>query len=391
MPTGFEFNVADPKKNQEGVLPHWTYAVTTRTNLPQMLASHEQSSSFAVRRRFNDFAWLRAQLVQRHPGCLVPPIPEKKLYVIFEKVLGSNDPTALVHHRMRAMRKFLVRVGAHDTLQKDEVLHAFLTLSDASLKRRVADTASYHDVMEQPLHQKVYSFFQSKAPPKEEHAHWEAVLTYTTGLEAELQRLRSAFEQTATIRQEAAKTMRAFGRSVSQSGAKERVLAGGTAGEHLETMGVATEYGSLLLAAQGEDEHSQIVETLVYYCGMCGAARDTIKRLQRALVTRDAMKGSIELLSHKRDTAADGDKKVKYGVQVENVTDEFNNIDQQVNRFTETLKEELDTFHREKSYDIKQLLTVWYELQHEYGLRQSQRWLGEEPDTEEEVAVNDME
>jgi hypothetical protein len=37
-----------------------------------------QPGQVAVRRRFNEFLWLQHRLQQRHPGQLVPPLPEKK-------------------------------------------------------------------------------------------------------------------------------------------------------------------------------------------------------------------------------------------------------------------------------------------------------------------------
>lgn len=40
---------------------------------------------FSVRRRFNDFVWLHAALVEAHPGVIAPPLPEKIL-------LGRFDP-----------------------------------------------------------------------------------------------------------------------------------------------------------------------------------------------------------------------------------------------------------------------------------------------------------
>jgi len=65
--------VHDAEKHGEGTLDaHVTYAITTQTSLPGYAAPRA-----TVRRRYQDFVWLRTQLVREYPACIVPPMPEK--------------------------------------------------------------------------------------------------------------------------------------------------------------------------------------------------------------------------------------------------------------------------------------------------------------------------
>jgi sorting nexin-4 len=80
--------VKDPVKEHEGSKDQYvSYAVRTQvggsslrmicdadlqTNLPSF-----KGGSFVVRRRFQDFNFLRDHLVKNFPACVVPPIPDK--------------------------------------------------------------------------------------------------------------------------------------------------------------------------------------------------------------------------------------------------------------------------------------------------------------------------
>ena len=65
--------IHDPEKHGEGSYDaHVTYGITTQTSLPSYAAPRCTS-----RRRYQDFAWLRSQLVREFQAVIVPPLPEK--------------------------------------------------------------------------------------------------------------------------------------------------------------------------------------------------------------------------------------------------------------------------------------------------------------------------
>eukprot|EP01059_Diplonema_ambulator_P000549 TRINITY_DN1044_c0_g1_i3.p1 TRINITY_DN1044_c0_g1~~TRINITY_DN1044_c0_g1_i3.p1 ORF type:complete len:684 (+),score=194.90 TRINITY_DN1044_c0_g1_i3:34-2052(+) len=93
----------NPGKGME--LSYWTYAFKVHTTLPQYKNQPHQDGQkedtyaviknlmiFTVERRYRDFEWLRKALVAENPGLLVPPIPEKTLSSMKEK-LGKKEDT----------------------------------------------------------------------------------------------------------------------------------------------------------------------------------------------------------------------------------------------------------------------------------------------------------
>jgi hypothetical protein len=62
-------NVTDPQT--DAVKGFYTYLVSGSDHL----------GSFEIRRRYNDFFYLRESLVRKWPGLYIPPIPEKKIAV----------------------------------------------------------------------------------------------------------------------------------------------------------------------------------------------------------------------------------------------------------------------------------------------------------------------
>ena len=92
---------------------HTTYAVSTRTSMEEFGAS-----SFTVVRRYRDFLWLQGELMGRHPGIIVPPLPEKREYKKFDAFF--------LEYRRRGLQKFLRTIAAHPTLARSTPTIQFL-------------------------------------------------------------------------------------------------------------------------------------------------------------------------------------------------------------------------------------------------------------------------
>ncbi|XP_071953886.1 sorting nexin-7-like isoform X3 [Antedon mediterranea] len=93
-----------------------TYRVTTKTT-----RSCFDNSEFAVRRRFQDFVWLRQKLTQAHPTHFIPPLPEKT------NIRLSRFSTEFLDMRETALNSFLNRIAEHATLSFNESFQIFLT------------------------------------------------------------------------------------------------------------------------------------------------------------------------------------------------------------------------------------------------------------------------
>ncbi|TNM91861.1 sorting nexin-30 [Takifugu rubripes] len=121
--------VDDPKKHVSTMETYITYRVSTKTtriefDLPQ----------YSIRRRYQDFDWLRIKLEDSQPTHLVPPLPEK--FVM--KGVVDRFSEDFVETRMKALDKFLKRVADHPVLSFNPHLNAFLTAKDLNKRQGLA-------------------------------------------------------------------------------------------------------------------------------------------------------------------------------------------------------------------------------------------------------------
>ncbi|XP_071496918.1 sorting nexin-30-like [Diadema antillarum] len=117
--------VDDPMKHVGKIESFVSYRVTTKTT-----RSSFDNPEYAVRRRYQDFLWLRQKLAEMHPTHLVPPLPEKHSMRLDR---SSNEFLAT---RQRALNKFLERISEHPVLSFNEILKVFLTAKELTAHRR---------------------------------------------------------------------------------------------------------------------------------------------------------------------------------------------------------------------------------------------------------------
>lgn len=112
--------VGSPEKAQTPMESYITYEVKTETDRVEY--SVQQST---IRRRYQDFVWLKQKFEENHPGVIIPPLPSK------QAVKGVLDRFSVefVTKRCSGLNKFLSRVAEHPKLTKSKALKSFLTLS----------------------------------------------------------------------------------------------------------------------------------------------------------------------------------------------------------------------------------------------------------------------
>jgi len=106
----YQVQVCNPQKQTDKSRSYVAYTVRVTK-----IRDGVESSSF---RRFSDFLWIHDQLVQKHPACVVPPMPEKSL--------TGNFAPELMMFRSRELTRFLQRVSAHPILSADDDFEFFL-------------------------------------------------------------------------------------------------------------------------------------------------------------------------------------------------------------------------------------------------------------------------
>ncbi|KAI5117074.1 hypothetical protein M0805_007951 [Coniferiporia weirii] len=112
-------SVQDPiKELAETKDAYVSYLVSARTSLPIF-----SSQTTSVRRRFQDFVFLREHLVKDFPACVVPPLPEKHR---IEYVTGDRFSPEFLERRRQDLDLFLKRLSRHPTLQRSTLVRAFL-------------------------------------------------------------------------------------------------------------------------------------------------------------------------------------------------------------------------------------------------------------------------
>ncbi|PVD23207.1 hypothetical protein C0Q70_16470 [Pomacea canaliculata] len=109
--------VDDPEKHTSTLEAYITFRVTTKTTRAEF-----DNSDYSVRRRYNDFLWLRQRLEETHATHLVPPLPEKHSLKRLDRF-----STEFLRVRQKALQKFLTRIADHPVLSFDKNFQVFLT------------------------------------------------------------------------------------------------------------------------------------------------------------------------------------------------------------------------------------------------------------------------
>ncbi|KAJ1958132.1 Vacuolar protein sorting-associated protein vps5 [Dipsacomyces acuminosporus] len=120
----FSIQVMDPVKVSDSLKSYIAYKVKTQSDAPMF-----RESEMVVRRRYRDFDWLIQELVARHPGIIVPAIPEKQSMGRFED--------EFVESRRAGLESCLTRISEHPVLWSDDVFRLFLEADDFASKARV--------------------------------------------------------------------------------------------------------------------------------------------------------------------------------------------------------------------------------------------------------------
>lgn len=90
--------VGEPEKQVQTMESFITYGIKTLTS-----RADYPGPEFNVRRRYNDFEWLRGKLEIDYPSSIIPPIPEKH---VIKGVIDRFEPE-FIKTRMSALEQFL--------------------------------------------------------------------------------------------------------------------------------------------------------------------------------------------------------------------------------------------------------------------------------------------
>jgi hypothetical protein len=110
--------IVDPELNGSMLNKYITYTVKTEPH------------SYIVKRRYNEFSWLRDTLLSNYPGLFIPALPSTQGAFRQGGIAGSHtDPSGdFVRNRMAQLNLFVKQVCSIPFLRTDKSLLAFLSL-----------------------------------------------------------------------------------------------------------------------------------------------------------------------------------------------------------------------------------------------------------------------
>ncbi|XP_076014186.1 sorting nexin-7 [Genypterus blacodes] len=120
-------NVDNPESHVTAIETFIMYRIVTRTT-----RSEFDSSEFEVRRRYQDFVWLRSRLEETHPTLIVNPLPEK--FVMKGMVERFNND--FIETRRKALQRFLNKISEHPILSYSQHFKVFLTAQELTPHRK---------------------------------------------------------------------------------------------------------------------------------------------------------------------------------------------------------------------------------------------------------------
>lgn len=400
--TAFEFELGESERRSESLQNYWVYPISTRTSLDQY-----PNKIFSCKRRFNDFFLLRQALVDAHPGVIVPPVPEKSSQTVLERTGLPVETKHVVDYRSRALRKFLVRVGAHPVLSVSPLLQDFLTLPEELYARKRSEheaaakaekKASGTGGTKQKLREMKYSLQHgdgngepadpSTAPEDRQGPtadEWAETARYVQSLEDYLNALRDRIAHLINRRKEHCDSMKTFGRSLAKLGDFETDSRRGTGGAErngarvhqlglseagprcLVQVGNRAEHVSLVYAEVAMSERVQVVETIRYYLGMCAAIRQVLDNIKRMTLSRDTYR-------HEKAAAESGEKTEGTEAKVADLAAKDAQLTRAVRDAEDVFREEFTRFHRERQFDMKQLIKAFVDIQCDAAERLKQSW-----------------
>lgn len=137
-----EIRVSDPqKKNSDrgSSGSYVSYQISTKTNNPSYHTSNFENNQdtttvdydmdkiIVVHRRYSDLLLLQEILYNDHPTCIIPPLPDKK---VFQYIAGDRFSQRFTQKRCHSLQNFLRRIACHPVLSESNVLRMFLTSDD---------------------------------------------------------------------------------------------------------------------------------------------------------------------------------------------------------------------------------------------------------------------
>ncbi|KAK9511893.1 hypothetical protein O3M35_000460 [Rhynocoris fuscipes] len=169
----YNVNVDNPQKHLDPMDTYISFRITTKVK-----QKVDEDMQYIVRRRYNDFLWLRNKLIEAFPTLVVPALPAK------HNVLEQLDrySRSFIMMRMAMLHSYLQRVTSHPVFSCSPVLKLFLTAKSSEFMMHARNSSGFLDRITGSLQTLTgYNLRNSQINPE-----FENVRQYTNNLSTKL-------------------------------------------------------------------------------------------------------------------------------------------------------------------------------------------------------------
>ncbi|CCF58321.1 hypothetical protein KAFR_0E01670 [Kazachstania africana CBS 2517] len=124
-----EIIVSDPQKRtgDQGT-SYVSYQISTKTDNPSYHKYNDDTKTIiVVHRRYSDLLLLHDILSNEYPTCIIPPLPDKK---VFQYIAGDRFSQRFTQKRCHSLQNFLRRISLHPILSRSNILEIFLVSNE---------------------------------------------------------------------------------------------------------------------------------------------------------------------------------------------------------------------------------------------------------------------
>ncbi|XP_035700212.1 sorting nexin-4-like isoform X2 [Branchiostoma floridae] len=372
-----EISVTEPER-RTGVTAinmketYTVYLVETRiTDMKsELLPETFTDETFSLWRRYSEFELLRNYLCVTYPAVVIPPLPEKKIHMMWQKLSGGEDKfdPDFIERRRAGLESFLLRVAAHGQLSQDKIFHCFLHLGE-NWKETVLATG-YQNKMDSRL-KTLNAQFRLKNPDR----RFQDLKNYSSELEANIANLLKIRERLAERLYGIHKIHANYGRVFSEWSGIEKEMGDGlqSAGHFMDVY--AASIDSML---EEEDTYADALKEYLYFadalrsiCRKQELLQYEVEKLEDKLVYLKAQKEQMEQGGDVKsgfslkgmttklfgaDTPETRDKKIKLlEEQTQQTEEQLQAAKWELSTYIDRSLQDVERFKRQKVRDLREI------------------------------------
>ncbi|XP_012288699.1 sorting nexin-30-like [Orussus abietinus] len=349
-----QIKVDNPQKHLETLETFVTFRVTTKTSRPEF-----SEREYIVRRRYNDFNWLRQKLVDSYPTHIIPPIPGK------HTLLAQLDRYSkeFIASRMKLLHIFMNRIANHPILSCDQNVHIFLCAKPAEFAVHRKNHGNVFVKVTDSL-QNIVGVYT----PKRRHVEFERVRDYCISLREKLltidkisnrmykerqdylcvlHQLHPIFTLWATSEPELSPVLLAIARAIEANATANQKLLDSTTSEGRDYIAYVDAVKDALARRDSmQAEYEMTVEELAKY----RIEKDQLLGISNGSTMSQSWSGSL-WKGESRD-----EKLERLGHTVPRLSKRVEMLQDRVECANENLRSDLERWNIERRRDLKQML-----------------------------------